>query len=335
MASAESGPGSVIHDPYCGISILIPIKVHNINSLDGFRECYIKLLSASLDFDLQIVMVDESPAKIFKLIDGWFCHDKRVLHRHPDAKVMDGLNDKLNGVYDSLSHLKYCNVVLVDDHYRVTARTLSELIPSFATYDCFKCMVRFSSFKITALIELCGIFIINIVHPYRQFFGHLCFNREVLKEVGFPSRDVLFDELALEVQFRKSLKKVGYEAAIFLEVIQDTTWRKFLEQRVRYAYENLAFPFRFTFFLCVLPVHAVLGFFESELALGLAIIVTAMFLAIALLGQIRYGRLSCPPWTFLFASAWFWFYPFTSWLAVLKKCTGGVYFGEKKIKKAV
>lgn len=318
-----------------GLSILIPIKVSSVSALKGFKQTYQKLLTYSFLFKLQIVIADESPLDIFEQVDNWFKDYEEVTHFCPEAKYRNGKNDKLNGIYAALNELKFDYVMLVDDHYRLTPDNLIELMSLFPNYDCFKCMVQFEELNVTALIDVSGIFIVNLIHPYHQFFGHLCLNLNTLKQIGFPHRDGLFDELVIELKFRKHNSKIYFADRIFLQSIQNIKWKKFLEQRVRYAYENLAFPFRFVFFLSILPLLILISIYDFKVSFEIIMFLTLTVITISYLGQVRYGNNKFPAWTFLLAPVWFWFYPFTSWISVFLRFTGGVYFGGRKIIKAI
>jgi hypothetical protein len=318
-----------------GVSILIPIKVSALRTLGGFRECCEELILYNFPFDLEIVIADESPEEIFEEVDSWFERCSRVTHFRPRDESRGGQNDKMNGIYDAMNYIKYESAILVDDHYRLSVENILQLKPLFSRYDCFKCMVSFQEKNLKALIDVCGMFIINLTHPFHQFHGHLCFNAQTLSKIGFPSRDGLFDELTLELQFHEHGKTVHFAEGIFLMTVHHTTWGRFLEQRVRYAYENLAFPLRFAWHLCVLPILITCALFELKYALGWALCLTAGHILLALWGQIKYGGNRFPVWTFLLSPLWFWFYPFTSWIAAFMRCSGGIYFGGRKIVKPV
>lgn len=318
-----------------GMSIVIPIKVSSLTSLAGLRECLAKLLSHPFPFELEVIITDESPDDVFAAIDGWFQHEPRVTHICPRDECRTGRNDKLNGIYDAMNHVSYDYIVLVDDHYRLSVDNLDQILSLFGEYDCFKCMVDFDQTRISSLVDVCGIFIINMLHPYRQFCGHLCFNLQTIKEIGFPSRDMLFDELGMELQFRKHQKKVHFADKIFFEAVQKISWKRFFEQRLRYAYENFAFPLRFSLFLCVLPLILACALIGKSFAIGFIVLLTLAVVCLGLVGQIKYRQGRFPVWTFLLSPVWFWFYPFTTWLAIVYRLRGGVKFGGRKILRAV
>lgn len=318
-----------------GVTILIPVKASSISTLKGFRHCYINLLSYPFPFEVEIVIADESRDEIFQTVKSWFENERRVTHFGPRDECRDGKNDKLNGIYDALNHTRFQRTLLVDDHYRPTVENLLQVNQMFSRYDCFKCMVEFDRPTLAALIDLNGIFIINLLHPLRQFCGHLCFDSRLFETSGFPSRDALFDELAMELHLRKHTKNVYYAGDIFLKAIHNADWARFFEQRVRYAYENMAFPLRFTFFLLVMPLLFVIGIWEVGYALAISLALTLLTVVASFIGQVKYGRGRFPALTFLLAPLWFWPYPLTTWLAVLLRLTGGVRFGGRKITKAI
>ena len=71
------------------------------------------------------------------------------------------------------------------------------------------------------------------------------------------------------------------------------------------------------------------------LAVCFAISLSMAVLLLAFIGQMIYGKKNVPRFSFLLSPIWFWFYPFTSWIAIVKYFSGGVMFGGRKIKKAL
>ncbi|MCK0473043.1 glycosyltransferase family 2 protein [Halalkalibacter sp. APA_J-10(15)] len=317
------------------VSIIIPIKIKFGESLEGFIAQIVTLAEQIKDTDSEIIIADESERLVNKYIKNHLECIENVNHFVPDPNIRTGANDKLNGIYDALNYVNYDNILLIDDHYRITRETLNKISPFYNRYDCFKVMPKFDKFPISAKIDLCGMFIVNLLDYRKQYCGHLAFTKELIDRVGFPNRDSLFDELALENQLRKGSNRICFLKNISLEAEQNISYRKFLEQRVRYAYENFAFPFRTLFFLSIIPIIVVLFIINITYMYYFILIVSIISILFGLLGQLVYARNIAPTSTFLLSPVWFWFYPFTTWIAVYKYLNGGVYFGGKKVRRAV
>lgn len=318
------------------LSVIVPVKVSDISRLGDFRECYqaLAMHCGNVEFPFEIVIVNSSSRDIYELVDGWFA-DTTVLHMRPDPSFRNGRNDKLNSIEAALSVATGQYVLLLDDDCRPTIETLTRIRPVLDQYDCLRFMVKYDTPTMLDLVNACGIFGINIVCEDRQFWGNIAFNRELLLKLGFPCKDALFDELTIDRQFRLAGKRIGYISSVAIKMVQNTGAQGFLKQRVRYAYENLAYPFRFLTFLSVLPLLLFIGLVSRSLLWPLVTAVLATFTvtALTLIGQHHYSRGWYPPYTFMLAPIWFWFYPFTSWIAIFAYLRGGVSFGGNRIHR--
>ncbi|CAM3772622.1 glycosyltransferase [Mesobacillus zeae] len=316
------------------ISIIIPIKSTLNKDLRDFTNYIISLSSQLQKTESQIIIADESELASHLFMKEKFKNRSNISHIIPDDEIRTGANDKLNGIYAALKYVRYDNILLVDDHYRITYSTLQRLANYFNQYDCFKGTPKFDAFPFSVKIDLCGLFIVNMLDYRKQYSGHLAFKKKLIDEHGFPDRDALFDEFAMEKHFRKNQYSIGYIREASLEATQSISMKKFLEQRVRYAYENIAFPIRFVFFLSILPLLLLLLITNNLLPLYFAAALTIGAMSVSFIGQLKYGKGIVPRHTFLYSAIWFWFYPFTSWLSIYKYFTGGVEFGGNKVRKA-
>ncbi|MDY7989860.1 hypothetical protein UY286_04925 [Paenibacillus polymyxa] len=317
------------------ISIVIPIKVKKETNLDGFIT-YIKNISNSLvNDDVQIVISDGSNLEIASKLHGDLAYLKNVTHFMLEEEYRTGRNDKLNGIYAALKVSKFDNILLIDDHFRITRATLFSLSRYYLIYDLFKTMPKFEKYPVSALIDLCGIYIINLMDYRKQYCGHLAFKKSLYMKVGFPDRDGLFDEFIMEEKLREYNFSIGFVRDVAIEAVQENSVNKFFEQRIRYAYENFAFPLRTALFLTILPLTLLLFLSNYIMAIKFIVAISITTITVAGIGQLIYNReAKAPKFTFLFGVFWFWFYPFTTWIALFKFFSGGVYFGNRKIKRA-
>ncbi|MGW5955902.1 glycosyltransferase [Bacillus mycoides] len=316
------------------LSIVIPVKLKLDEHIMEFVNHTISLAKDIQNEDVQIVVADESNDYTFNFINSYFHTINNITHFVPSTNLRTGANDKLNGIYAALDYVKYDKILLVDDHFRITKETVKSIYKYFDKYDCFKTMPKFNKHPFSVLVDMCGMFVVNIIDSKKQYCGHLAFRKEHINKFGFPSRDALFDELALEFHLREHNCSVGFVKDVALEAVQEISFGKFLEQRVRYAYENFALPLRFTFFSLILPLLIVLFTINVNLAIIAFMGLTLGVTLLAFVGQLIYGASLAPWYTFLLTPIWFWFYPITTWIALYKYFTGGVMFGGRKIRRA-
>lgn len=315
------------------LSIIVPIKCGTIELAEEFTK-YIVNLSTLLSQDsIQILIADESDERVYDYMNDRLDAIENVEHFIPEAKYRDGQNDKSNGVCAAVDRCTCNNILIVDDHYRLTRSTILRLERYYEIYDVFKCMPKFNNAKISVLIDMCGMFVVNTLDYRKQYCGHLALKKSQFVKNGFPCRDSLFDEFAFEKYLRNCGCKVGFVRDIALEATQNISAFKFLEQRIRYAYENMCMPVRFAFELSILPLMLALYSCSKIYALFFFLLLTGFIVIVALIGQIRYNCGLYPKMTFLLSPLWYWHYPITSWIALICYFTGGVYFGGRKVKK--
>lgn len=321
------------------LSIVIPLKVNRIKDIEGMVECLGELTSqkqTNNQIIREIIIVNDCSLKIFHAIDEEVQRFPLIRNVKLPIEVKTGLNGKLNALEYSLRFIDSNYVLFMDDDCRPSLEFLKNAIEQFDKYSCFKCMVSYKNPTIFDEINLCGIYIINLLCSDKQFWGHLFFNRTHLLQVNLPSKDVLFDDLAIYLQFKKNGLKTGYESSNCMDIISNTNASHFFQQRIRYAYENLAYPLRFFLFLITLPTILLTTILlEIKAGLLLFMLLNLFLILIAAMGQVVYSKCKTPSITFILAPLWFWFYPIMSWLALFLRMISGVRFGENMIKKAV
>ena len=315
------------------LSIIVPIKCGSIEAVEDFTKYIVNLSTLLSRYSIQILIADECDSKVYDYMNDRLHAFENVEHFIPEAKYRVGQNDKSNGVCAAVDRCKYDNILLVDDHYRLTKNTILSLEKYYEIYDVFKCMPKFDNAKMSVLIDMCGMFVVNMLDYRKQYCGHLALTKSPFVKNAFPCRDSLFDEFAFEKYLRNCGYKVGFVRDIALEATQNISTFKFLEQRIRYAYENMCMPVRFALELSVLPLMLALYSCSKIYALFFFLSLTGFILIVALIGQKRYNCGLYPKTTFLLGPLWYWHYPITSWIALICYFTGGVYFGGRKVKK--
>ncbi|SHF39260.1 Glycosyltransferase, catalytic subunit of cellulose synthase and poly-beta-1,6-N-acetylglucosamine synthase [Seinonella peptonophila] len=246
--------------------MIIPLLAEEGDELKSLAD-YIVGFDAAIDsdfpFPVQVVVVDQSDDSAANYLDNRLSGTTRVLHYRPtEEERKRGKNGKLNNVVAGLALAKYDRILLVDDHYRVSPETLKELYPYYDKYDGgFQMLPRFDTYPLGVLVDMAGAFVTCLLSGI-QFFGHNAFWKNAVDIDTFP-KDVLFDDFAIFRHIKRRGRAVGFVRRIALECTQSSD-HKFLQQRVRYAYENLfgGWKLQVSLLLCnwmvILPVLQVI-----------------------------------------------------------------------------
>jgi hypothetical protein len=309
------------------ISIIVPVKVGGMAPLEGFAECYAELLRA--DPLVDVVVPDDSPPDVFERLDQQLDRLPRVEHFRPGREFRTGANGKLNNVRAGLPRAQGDYVLMIDDDYRPTGETMTLLRSVLAPGRVVRAITGLHRPGLADLVERAGMFTGLALAP-DYFCGNLAFDR-ALAAPGFPRSDGLFDELVV----MRELRALGAEGHMVIEPwfpIAGVARRKFLQQRVRYAYEMLKHPWRALPYFAIVPLLAALATVSPPAALALAAGLTVGAGLLGLVGQWRYPRLA-PAFTWLLAPVYFWFIPFATWFAVGFYLTGGMPFGGRRVKR--
>lgn len=164
----------------------------------------------------------------------------------------------------------------------------------------------------------------------------LSFRRNAIAPSFYAWHDVLFDELFIETQGLQSPCRFRYQVHPPLEMQGGgRSFGDYLEQRIRYAYEDLAQPRKAFFGFALLPVGTAiwLRFGPVGLTIYLAAIV-AFCLLVGAMGGLIYSRDNRNRVAFVFGPAWFLPYGVTMWIALFKRMSGkGIRFGRAIIRK--
>lgn len=311
---------------HAAISIVVPIKVGSRSQLDGLAECYGELLRA--DETVELVIADESPPEVFNWLAGRLAGLPRTLHFRPDG-LQRGANGKLNNVRAAIPHCHGVFVLMVDDDYRPTPAAIAQLRSVLRPGSVVRAITDLSDPWLGDLVERAGM-LLGLALARDYFCGHLAFDR-ALAGPGFPRTDGLFDELSI----LRELVALGAEEVLVMEPwfpIAPTRPGKFLQQRIRYAYEHLQNVRRATMFLGVVPVLLGMLLVAPLAAAGLAAVLTLGTALLALVGQRRYPSLA-PPFAWLLAPVYFWLLTVAIWVAFAFYLTGGMPYGGARVKR--
>jgi hypothetical protein len=294
---------------------------------EGFRD-YFRLLA---DAGCEVLVVDGSPREVFDAhADAW-----RGACRHaavdPQYKYLNG---KVNGIHTGVALASHERVILADDDIRYTAgdvRRMARLLDSFE-------MVRPQNYlrplPFWARTEAARMLLNRAWIAEGDYPGTLGVRRSAMLRVGHYDGDVLFDNEEIVRHFRARGARVCYARDFFI-LKRPPSFRKWVEQRPRQAYEDFVMRAKTLFFAALpvaLPLAFVFGGPRGALAFALIVAVGSVLLAARGLGDgaARFF----PARLCLYAPLWVAERSLsTYWAFYWKLKRGGYPFGDRLLSK--
>lgn len=244
----------------------------------------------------------------------------------------------MNNVHAGVAIARSDCICLFDDDARPTPNTVLAISDKVMRYGLVRAMVTYQRPDFFDCTDIAGIFFINTVSKQPQFWANICFNYKLVTAEDLAItpglKNSVFDELSIE---RHVLNKGGalfYQKHPSLPMASSSrSLSCYLEQRVRYAYENLAFPVRTTLFASLLPLLLVGAlFFGYAATVGSIAATTIVVLLISFIGR-SYGATQFERSLWIYAPLWFWPYTLTTWLALGLLARGGLERSGKRVRR--
>lgn len=294
------------------ISYVLPLRAEGP---DPELDAYLHRLSREVD---DLIVVDGSAPEVY---DG---HDRRwpesVRHLRPEELTPMG---KVGNVLTGLAEARHELVVIADDDVRWTPDLLQRAIAAMGDAGVARPQNRFVPAPWTARWDTGRILLHRTCGG--DWPGTLLVRRAALPR-GYAGH-ALFENLELV----RTVRADGWREQVLLDVVVDrrpATTAKFLEQRVREAYDEWARPGYLLAELALLP--AVLRWRGRGVAA-----VAAGTVGLAAIGRRRAGGAAYWPTTApLWAPAWLAERAFTSWCALGLRVLGGARFGGSRLPLA-
>jgi hypothetical protein len=316
------------------VAIIVPFRARSPSHAQSLCEFYVGL-SRNAPTGWAFVIADSSPIELF-LQSRRSLSGSRILHLRPQPANQLDVNDKLNNVVTALRWSNSNAICLFDDDARPTFGTIKQIIANLQHVDCVRAMVHYEQPNIIDLIDIAGIFIVNMLSRRKQFWGNISFRRDAISPSFYAFHDVLFDELFIETQGLLQPCKFRYQTTPPLEMKGGgRSFGDYLEQRVRYAYEDLAQPKKAMFGFVLVPVTALVWSRFGPAGVLTCYSAIAMFcLLVGAIGSLIYTRDNRNRVAALLGPVWFLPYGITMWIALFKRLTGkGIRFGRSIIRK--
>lgn len=268
----------------------------------------------------RVVVVDGSPEPLFRRhAQAWA---GIVEHVRP---IPDGaLNGKVTGVRTGLARCRSERVVIADDDVRYDEESLRTTVALLREADLVGPQNVFVPLPWHARWDTARSFLNRAVAA--DYPGTFAIRRTTFEAMGGYDGDVLFENLELMRTVRAHGGRVTRPRHVFVPRRPPSVSR-FVGQRVRQAYDDLAQPWRLAIFLPVLPLLA------GHRGRRVVVIGLAGSVAVAERGRRRDGgRVLFPATTSLFAPAWVLERSACSWLAVGRRVLfGGVRYSGQRL----
>jgi len=327
-------------------TFIVPIRRVKLNPLEVTQlGDYFKLLGLA---GCEVLIVDGSPKPVFEAHQrSWQGFSRHVA---PDPKYTY-LNGKVNGVHTGVDLATCERIILADDDIRYSAADVKRMCGLLNAFE----MVRPQNFIAPqpwwARLENARILINRGVLRAGDYPGTCGFRRSTMRRVGPYDGDVLFDNEEIVRHFALNGVDINYALDFFIPKLPPT-FRKWLEQRPRQAYEDFVMLAKTAAFISVLPVILGLSFLgDVRVAIGLVALLSLVSVVLCIRGILRNAAYQFfPGGTPLFAPLWiverslsvywalYWWaryggYPFGQKL--LSKGTGDAWIAGGKIQSRV
>lgn len=291
---------------------------------DGLTELtgYLRGIAKSCD----VLIVDGSPEPLFRQHHRRWRAFADHLRPHSDLRYRNG---KVNGVVTGMRMTTAERVVIADDDVRYDAHALAEVLSLLDHADLVVPQNYFAPLPWHAAWDSSRILLNRCLGM--DYPGTLAVRSAAFRRAGCYDGDVLFENLELIRTLQVARFRVVRAPRIFVRRVPPPL-RRFIEQRVRQAYDSFAQPTRLAVELALLPAAALVlraGRFPLLLAAAGAGI------GLAELGRRRAeGTAVFPPHLSWFAPAWLAERSVCSWLALLCRLRGGVRYAGNRLRRA-
>lgn len=297
---------------------VLPLKWSVDADVDGLSR-YLAFLSRRID----VTVVDGSRQE---LVAGHALRWSGMI-RHVQPGEWPGRNGKVRGVMTGVQLSRHERIVIADDDIRYSPRQLQAVVTALDDAELVRPQNYFTAWPWHARWDTARTLINRAT--VGDYPGTLAVRRSALLDAGGYDGDVLFENLELIRTIEAAGGRV-LRADWLLVGRVPPTWRHFLGQRVRQAYDDFAQPARLIAELALLPAGLWVARRPGRLVAALT-----MAVALAEFGRRRAAGSSVfPASSALWAPAWLAERAVCVWLAVVARATGGVRYGDGKLKRA-
>lgn len=306
------------------LTYLLPLRWGSGKSRSELA-AYLEELRAICD---EVIVVDGSPPPVFSANRAAW--SDQVLHIYPDWDLGEMPMGKVAGVLTGLRRAKNESVVIADDDVRYDHEGLWRMADLLRRHDLVWPQNFFEPLTWHTRWDTARILLNRAVgNDYPGTLGVMRSSMEILK--GYDG-EMLFENLELIRTVEAGGGSVIAVPSLYVRRVPPSTGR-FLEQRVRHAYEDFALPLRMACWLAVPPVSIAAVAAGRGKALAQA---AAATVAVAEIGRRRAGgRRVFPFSSALLSPAWVFERGISAWLATAHRAwRGGLTYRDEVIQSA-
>ncbi|WP_186131940.1 hypothetical protein [Burkholderia gladioli] len=285
--------------------------------------------------NLNLIISDNSERDVQEKL-GDVCAEVGILFLANDWSGYFVENKKTLNIISAVRHSTSDYLILLDDDSEITLAVVNKIVGELNRVDCVRTSVSFSKENLTNMVDMCGIFIVNSTCKDRQFWGMQALRRSVAHHLFDVRRNTLFDELTF---FRHLISRgatFSYLADVSIVSHCDRSYTEFFEQRLRYSYENFAYPMRSCLFFSIIPIiiaaSLLFGFQVMMFALACLSTISIFFSLVGWMASRKASKHSIV--INLAAPLWVGLQSIFIWLALLRICLGGKEFSGSNLRYA-
>jgi hypothetical protein len=312
-----------------GCTYLLPIRrvAFDTQEAESLRR-YFQQVNAD---GCEVLVVDGSPDHVFAQHERAWSGACR--HEHVD-RSFGYLNDKVNGVHTGVAVASEEKIILADDDIRYSTTNVHEICELLDRFEVVRPQNYLHPLPWWARMEAARMLINRATLRTADYPGTCAFRKSTMLRVGHYDGDVLFDNEEIIRHFARSGASICYANDLFVAK-RPPTYRKWIEQRPRQAYED--FPLRVkTAIFFAIPIVLALAVGFARIASALAAFVV-FSIALAAVGRAR-GKAAhvFPRAVPLFAPLWVLERSLSTYWALYWFVTRGGYpFGDRLLRKGV
>lgn len=315
---------------YC--TYLLPIRRQSFSSAEAseLAEYFRRLRNAGCE----VLVIDGSPTLVFEQHHAaWsaFC-------RHEEVDRSFGyLNDKVNGIHTGVNLAAAEKIVLADDDIRYAPSEIERVCILLDDFEVVRPQNFLSPLPWWARMEAARMLINRATLRTADYPGTCAFQRAAILRAGHYDGDVLFDNEEIIRHFASEGATINYATSLFVRK-RPPTFRKWIEQRPRQAYEDFGLWTKTALFFSLPPLAILVALAGGTK--GIALYADALAIGAVGLAAVGWRRGTASqyfPWSVcLFAPLWIFERSLSTYWALYWHLTRGGYpFGDKILSKGI
>lgn len=307
---------------------LCPIRFADVDKqvIENFDQYWSKLAQLGAE----VLVVDGSPRHVFQVHKKAWSNCKHIAV-DPRYRFLNG---KVNGLITGVLEASNEFIIMGDDDIRYDPEDIHRMLKGLEDHDLVKPQNYFSPSPFWTKIDTGRILLNRAFIPEGDFPGTLGFKKEVFLKAWPYDGDVLFDNEEIVKHLENRGGRILYDRDLFVRR-KPPSFKKWLEQRPRQAYEDFVMQKRTVFFLALIPIFLILiGSKKVKTATLLGAILFLGALLKAEKGRSGAAEKYLSPKILIFAPLWILERSVSIYLALYWKLVKGGYpFGDRLIKK--